>query len=95
MMVAVKFWKLVNTVIFPSNFCKFSSPYRFISRLIKWLDVSDHYNNMHPLSPTTPTSFKEVAGPGNFLATILELNSEAFSCKFLIWNSLLCRSCSA
>ncbi|KAK3930467.1 (E3-independent) E2 ubiquitin-conjugating enzyme [Frankliniella fusca] len=35
---------------------------RFASRLNKWLEVSDHYNNLHPVSPSTPTSFKEIAG---------------------------------
>lgn len=91
----VKFSMLVDTHIFYNHFCNIVSPCRFISRLIKWLDVSDHYNNMHPLSPTTPTSFKEVAGPGNFHATFLWLNSEAFCVKTLILYSLLCRSCSA
>lgn len=40
---------------------------RFASRLNKWLDVSDHYNNSHPLSPTTPSSFKEINGEGKKL----------------------------
>ncbi|RZF44905.1 hypothetical protein LSTR_LSTR016952, partial [Laodelphax striatellus] len=33
---------------------------KLISRLNSWLEVSERYNDSHPLSPTTPNSFKEI-----------------------------------
>ncbi|XP_055938770.1 (E3-independent) E2 ubiquitin-conjugating enzyme UBE2O-like isoform X2 [Argiope bruennichi] len=33
---------------------------KFIQRLEKWLEISESYNAEHPLSPTSPTTFKEI-----------------------------------
>ncbi|KAL1117114.1 hypothetical protein AAG570_004442 [Ranatra chinensis] len=33
---------------------------KLCERLESWLDVSENYNTTHPLSPTTPTSFKQI-----------------------------------
>jgi len=37
---------------------------RFSARLESWLEVSERYNNSHPLSPTTPTTFREMSQHG-------------------------------
>uniref|UniRef100_A0A1B6CR24 UBC core domain-containing protein n=2 Tax=Clastoptera arizonana TaxID=38151 RepID=A0A1B6CR24_9HEMI len=34
--------------------------YRLCSRLEGWLEISEKYNSSHPISPTTPNSFKEL-----------------------------------
>ncbi|XP_076068516.1 (E3-independent) E2 ubiquitin-conjugating enzyme UBE2O isoform X2 [Oratosquilla oratoria] len=34
--------------------------YRLVRRLEKWLEISEIYNKSHPLSPTTPTTFREI-----------------------------------
>ncbi|KAF4514131.1 UNVERIFIED_CONTAM: hypothetical protein B566_EDAN019173 [Ephemera danica] len=36
--------------------------FKLIHRLETWLQISEVYNNTHPLSPTTPTTFKQVHG---------------------------------
>jgi len=36
---------------------------KFLQRLESWLELSEQYNNTHPLSPTTPTSFREWNNP--------------------------------
>ncbi|XP_071444821.1 (E3-independent) E2 ubiquitin-conjugating enzyme UBE2O isoform X3 [Hetaerina americana] len=36
--------------------------YKLMNRLETWLQISERYNNSHPLSPTTPTSFRELHG---------------------------------
>ncbi|XP_075230933.1 (E3-independent) E2 ubiquitin-conjugating enzyme UBE2O isoform X3 [Lycorma delicatula] len=33
---------------------------KFCARLTSWLEVSERYNASHPLSPTTPNTFKEI-----------------------------------
>ncbi|XP_014261695.1 (E3-independent) E2 ubiquitin-conjugating enzyme UBE2O isoform X2 [Cimex lectularius] len=33
---------------------------KLCQRLDSWLDISEKYNNSHPLSPTTPTSYKDL-----------------------------------
>lgn len=33
---------------------------RLCERLESWLDLSENYNNAHPLSPTTPTTYKQL-----------------------------------
>ena len=40
---------------------------RLLKRLDTWLDISERYNSTHPITPTTPTSFREIHGPGEFL----------------------------
>jgi hypothetical protein len=40
---------------------------RLLNRLDTWLDISERYNSTHPITPTTPTSFREIHGPGEFL----------------------------
>lgn len=34
--------------------------HKFCARLTSWLEVSERYNTSHPLSPTTPNTFKEI-----------------------------------
>lgn len=34
---------------------------RFLQRLDLWMEISEQYNNQHPLSPVTPTTFKEIS----------------------------------
>ncbi|XP_046659894.1 (E3-independent) E2 ubiquitin-conjugating enzyme UBE2O-like isoform X2 [Homalodisca vitripennis] len=34
--------------------------HKLCNRLESWLEISESYNNSHPFSPTTPTSFKEL-----------------------------------
>ncbi|KAG5320755.1 UBE2O enzyme, partial [Acromyrmex heyeri] len=34
---------------------------KLLQRLELWMEISEHYNNQHPLSPVTPTTFKEIA----------------------------------
>lgn len=38
----------------------------FVKRLEYWMDISEQYINQHPLSPVTPTTFKEIAQYGRF-----------------------------
>ncbi|GIY92052.1 hypothetical protein CEXT_46021 [Caerostris extrusa] len=33
---------------------------KFIGRLEKWLEISESYNAEHPMSPTSPSTFKEI-----------------------------------
>jgi hypothetical protein len=40
---------------------------RLLKRLDTWLEISERYNSTHPITPTTPTSFREIHGPGEFL----------------------------
>jgi hypothetical protein len=40
---------------------------RLLNRLETWLEISEQYNSTHPITPTTPTSFREMHGPGEFL----------------------------
>ncbi|KAK7794133.1 hypothetical protein R5R35_012619 [Gryllus longicercus] len=35
---------------------------RLLHRLDTWLEISERYNNNHPVTPTTPTSFRELHG---------------------------------
>ena len=39
---------------------------RLMKRLDTWLEISERYNSTHPITPTTPTSFREIHGPGEF-----------------------------
>jgi hypothetical protein len=41
---------------------------RLLKRLDTWLEISERYNSSHPITPTTPTSFREMHGPGEFLS---------------------------
>lgn len=34
---------------------------KLVERLDCWMEISEHHNNQHPLSPCTPTKFKEIA----------------------------------
>nr|CAD7596442.1 unnamed protein product [Timema genevievae] len=36
--------------------------YKLIHRLDTWLEISERYNNAHPITPTSPTSFRELHG---------------------------------
>ncbi|XP_042236826.1 (E3-independent) E2 ubiquitin-conjugating enzyme UBE2O-like isoform X3 [Homarus americanus] len=38
--------------------------FRQVQRLECWLEISENYNICHPLSPTTPTTFREIHNPG-------------------------------
>jgi hypothetical protein len=41
-----------------------------VNRLETWLQISEQYNSTHPITPTTPTSFREMHGhawAGEFL----------------------------
>ena len=37
---------------------------KLLQKLELWMEISEHYNNQHPLSPVTPTTFKEIANIG-------------------------------
>lgn len=37
---------------------------KLLQRLELWMEVSEQHNNQHPLSPVTPTTFKEIADIG-------------------------------
>lgn len=37
--------------------------HKLLKRLDTWLDISERYNSTHPITPTTPTSFREIHGP--------------------------------
>lgn len=37
--------------------------YKLLNRLETWLEISEQYNSTHPITPTTPTSFREMHGP--------------------------------
>jgi hypothetical protein len=45
---------------------------RLIDRLESWLKISEQYNDTHPLSPTTPTTFREVHGESKFMILIFK-----------------------
>ncbi|XP_069684975.1 (E3-independent) E2 ubiquitin-conjugating enzyme UBE2O isoform X2 [Periplaneta americana] len=36
--------------------------YKLLNRLDTWLEISERYNSTHPITPTTPTSFREIHG---------------------------------
>ncbi|XP_067005905.2 (E3-independent) E2 ubiquitin-conjugating enzyme UBE2O [Anabrus simplex] len=36
--------------------------HKLLDRLETWLEISERYNNSHPVTPTTPTSFRELHG---------------------------------
>jgi hypothetical protein len=40
---------------------------RLLNRLETWLQISEQYNSAHPITPTTPNSFREIHGSGEFL----------------------------
>jgi len=37
---------------------------KLLQRLELWMEISEQHNNQHPLSPVTPTTFKEIADIG-------------------------------
>lgn len=37
---------------------------KLLQRLELWMEISEQHNNQHPLSPVTPTTFKEIAPIG-------------------------------
>lgn len=37
---------------------------KLVERLDRWMEISEQHNNQHPLSPCTPTTFKEIAQVG-------------------------------
>lgn len=37
---------------------------KLLRRLELWMDISEKHNNQHPLSPVTPTTFKQIAHIG-------------------------------
>ena len=37
---------------------------KLVQRLDRWMEISEQHNNQHPLSPVTPTTFKEIAQVG-------------------------------
>jgi ubiquitin-conjugating enzyme E2 O len=37
---------------------------KLLQRLELWMEISEQHNNQHPLSPVTPTTFKEIASIG-------------------------------
>lgn len=37
---------------------------KLCKRLDHWMEISEHHNNQHPMSPVTPTTFKEIAQVG-------------------------------
>lgn len=37
---------------------------KLLKRLELWMEISEQHNNQHPLSPVTPTTFKEIADVG-------------------------------
>ncbi|CAB0038957.1 unnamed protein product [Trichogramma brassicae] len=45
---------------------------KLLKRLELWMEISEQYNNQHPLSPVTPTTFKETSPFGSFALTILK-----------------------
>ncbi|XP_001602772.2 (E3-independent) E2 ubiquitin-conjugating enzyme UBE2O [Nasonia vitripennis] len=38
---------------------------KLLERLKLWMEISEQYNNQHPLSPVTPTTFKKIASIDN------------------------------
>ncbi|XP_026673071.1 (E3-independent) E2 ubiquitin-conjugating enzyme UBE2O isoform X2 [Ceratina calcarata] len=34
---------------------------KLLQRLELWMEISEHHNNQHPLSPVTPTTFKQIS----------------------------------
>lgn len=39
---------------------------KLVQRLDRWMEISEQYNNQHPLSPVTPTKFKEISQVGEY-----------------------------
>lgn len=37
---------------------------KLLLRLLQWMEISEQHNKQHPLSPVTPTTFKEIADIG-------------------------------
>lgn len=42
---------------------------KLLSRLNLWMEISEQYNNQHPLSPVTPTTYKNIASIGELVTT--------------------------
>ncbi|XP_076289237.1 (E3-independent) E2 ubiquitin-conjugating enzyme UBE2O isoform X1 [Lasioglossum baleicum] len=38
---------------------------KFLQRLDLWMEISEQHNNQHPLSPVTPTTFKQISDVDN------------------------------
>lgn len=45
---------------------------KLLRRLELWMEISEQHNNQHPLSPVTPTTFKEIAPVGKWSRVLIE-----------------------
>ena len=44
---------------------------KLVHRLDCWMEISEQHNNQHPLSPVTPTTFKEIAQVGEYIVNFI------------------------
>lgn len=56
--------------------------YRLVQRLECWLEISENHNASHPLSPTTPTTFREIY-PSGMIYTFLFRLLCAYTCSHI------------
>lgn len=47
---------------------------KLVERLDRWMEISEQHNNQHPLSPVTPTTFKEIAQVGEYFLVPNSIN---------------------
>lgn len=63
---------------------------KLLQRLDLWMEISEQHNNQHPLSPVTPTTFKQISDVGTLFSLLIVLSDGGSKLRLESFSTIRC-----